>query len=159
MINSFGKKISVELNYKNPNPIYVERYAFKIKLFGKELKMTKENAKTGRLTRIETYLEMAQSGQEVGLEVKLHKEIIKQSLLTDEADNLRIEKDIYLLMADYIPKTTLEEPNIVSKVYAFGTINENDVEERTIRLIANERLQIDYDRLRDAGVDFQEAEF
>jgi hypothetical protein len=121
--------------------------------------MTKESAKTGRLTRIETYLEMAQSGQEIGLEVKLHKEIIKQSLLTDEADNLRIEKDIYLLMADYIPKTTLEEPNIVSKVYAFGTINENDVEERTIRLIANERLQIDYNRLRDAGVDFQESKF
>ena len=121
--------------------------------------MTDENTKTGRLTRIETYLEAAQSGKHVDLEVKLHKEIIKQSLLTNEADNLRIEKDIYLLMADYIPKTTLEEPYIVSKVYAFGTINENELEERTIRLIANERLRIDYDRLRGAGVDFQEAEF
>jgi hypothetical protein len=122
-------------------------------------KMADEHSKTGTLAMIETYLKMAEAGQEIGLDVKLHKEIIKQSLLTNEADNLRIEKDVYLLIADYIPKASAKDLQIVSKVYAFGSINNTEIEEKTTRLIANERLKIDYDRLRSAGINFQEIQF
>lgn len=116
--------------------------------------MDKNNLPQGRLTRIETYLDMAQSGREVRLEVTLHKDIIKQSMLTDEADNLRIEKDIYLLMADFRPVGADESAPTVSKVYAFGSINDSQVDAQTVRLIANERIKMDYERLTHKGIVF-----
>jgi hypothetical protein len=47
----------------------------------------------------------------------------------------------------------------VTKVYAISPINEVEVNAKTTRHVANERLKMDYARLKAAGVQFEERFF
>lgn len=121
--------------------------------------MEPNNTPRGFLARIETYLDMADAGQKIQLNVHLHKDFIKQAAPTDESDDLIVIKDIYLLMADYRPFGGGRSVPIVSKIYAFGSINDSEVDAKTIRSIANERLKLDYRRLTERGIQLQVAFF
>jgi hypothetical protein len=121
--------------------------------------MTTGKIQKGYQERLEDFISFAKSVKPGQIEVNLHKEVIKQLTHPEETDNLKVEKDLYLLMADFTMTGAPGERQEVAKVYAFGAINETEVEEKVIRNIANERLKIDYQRFRDAKIEYQEKFF
>ena len=109
--------------------------------------------------RLEDFIALAISRNKGRFEVNLRKEIVKRKVFPEETDNLKVEKDLYLLMADFTLVDLNDKSRKVTKIYAFGDINENEVEEKLIRTIANERIKLDYQRLRDADIKCQERFF
>ena len=121
--------------------------------------MTTEESKKGYMERLEDLIALAISRNKGQFEVKLCKETVKQDTLPEEANKQKPGKNWYLLMADIALKGSGGEIRTVTKVYAFGDINETGAEEKVIRSIANERLKMDYQRFRDAGIEYQEKHF
>jgi len=121
--------------------------------------VTTEESKKGYMERLEDLIALAISRNKGQFEVKLRKEIVKQDTLPEEADKQKARKNWYLLMADFALVGSGGEIRTVTKVYAFGDINEPGAEEKVIRSIANERLKMDYQRFRDAGIEYQEKRF
>jgi len=121
--------------------------------------MTTEENRKGYKERLEDFIALARSRKKAQFEVNLRKQIVKQSILSEEDINLKAEKDMYLLMADFALVGLGDESRTVTKIYAFGDINETDVEEKVIRIIANERLKTDYQRIRDAKIEYQKKFF
>jgi hypothetical protein len=121
--------------------------------------MTTEENRKGYKERLEDFIALGKSRKNAQFEVNLRKQIVKQSIIPEETDNLKVEKNLYLLMADFALVGLGDERRTVTKIYAFGDINETGVEEKVIRIIANERLKMDYQRLQDAKIDFQKKFF
>ena len=122
--------------------------------------MTTKESKKGYMERLEDLIALAISRNKGQFEVKLRKEIVKQDTLAEEADKQKAGKNWYLLMADFaLAGSGGGKIRRVTKVYAFGDINETGAEEMVIRSIANERLKMDYQRFRDAGIKYQEKRF
>ena len=111
------------------------------------------------MERLEDLIALAISRNKGQFEVNLRKEIVKQDALPDEADKQKAGKNWYLLMADFALTGSGGEIRTATKVYAFGDINETGAEEKVIRSIANERLKMDYQRFRDAGIEYLEKFF
>jgi hypothetical protein len=120
--------------------------------------MTTEESKKGYMERLEDLIALAISRNKGQFEVNLRKEIVKQDILPEE-DKQKARKNWYLLMADFALVGSGGENRTVTKVYAFGDINETGAEEKVIRSIANERLKMDYQRFRDARIEYQEKSF
>jgi hypothetical protein len=121
--------------------------------------VTTEKSKKGYMERLEDLIALAISRNKGQFEVNLRKEIVKQDTLVEEADKQKVGKNWYLLMADFALAGSGGKIRTVTKVYAFGDINETNAEEKVIRSIANERLKMDYQRFRDAGIEYQEKPF
>jgi hypothetical protein len=121
--------------------------------------MTTEKSKKGYMERLEDLIALAISRNKGQFEVSLRKETVKQDTLPEEADIQKTRKNWYLLMADFALTGSGGDIHTVTKVYAFGDINESGAEEKVIRSIANERLKMDYQRFRDAGIEYQENFF
>ena len=121
--------------------------------------MTTKESKKGYMERLEDLIALAISRNKGQFEPKLRKEIVKQDTLAEEADKQKAVKNWYLLMADFALTGSGGEIRTVTKVYAFGDINESGAEEEVIRSIANERLKLDYQRFRDAGIEYLEKRF
>jgi vacuolar-type H+-ATPase subunit B/Vma2 len=121
--------------------------------------VTTEKSKKGYMERLEDLIALAIFRNKGQFEVKLRKEIVKQDTLPEEADKQKARKNWYLLMADFALVGSGGEIRTVTKVYAFGDINETGADEKVIRSIANERLKMDYQRFRDAGIEYQEKRF
>jgi hypothetical protein len=121
--------------------------------------VTTEKNKKGYMERLEDLIALAISRNKGQFEVSLRKEIVKQDSLPADADKQKAGKNWYLLMADFALAGSGGKIRSVTKVYAFGDINESGAEEEVIRSIANERLKMDYQRFRDAGIAYQEKRF
>jgi hypothetical protein len=50
-------------------------------------------------------------------------------------------------------------PEKITKAYMISPINEKEVDDKTTRHIANERLRMDYARLKDADIFIEELFF
>ena len=111
------------------------------------------------MERLEDLIALAISRNKGQFEVSLRKEIVKQVALAAEADKQKDGKDWYLLMADFALVGSGGDIRTAAKVYAFGDIKESGAEEEVIRSIANERLKMDYQRFRDAGIEYRENFF
>jgi hypothetical protein len=61
-------------------------------------------------------------------------------------------------MGEYIFRVGGEVQN-VTKVYMFGSLESSQDVTKVDRNIANERLKMDYKRLRDANITFEEKYF
>jgi hypothetical protein len=108
--------------------------------------------------RLEDYIALAQQGKRVGVEVKLRTQSVQQKVHPEETADLRAEIAMYLLIADY--RLTAEgESCVVPKVYAFGAEKEPLESAQVNRSIANERLKMDYKRLKDAKIAVDEKYF
>ena len=118
--------------------------------------VTKQQKST--TSRLEDFIDLARKGKRAKLEMNLRKQIIIQKGPTEKPYYLKVDKDMYLLMADFIFGTA---PNIiaVSKVYAMGCMVESITEEQVNKSVANERLKMDYQRLKHAGIKFDEKYF
>jgi len=111
-----------------------------------------------RRTRLESFIELAKSGKQVKILVDLYSRDIKQLGHPEATDDVPEESDKSLLIADFIPRGLEGEPR-VTKVYAVSPIDENEVDAKVTRSIANERLKMDYKRLQDAKIEFEENFF
>jgi hypothetical protein len=110
--------------------------------------------------RLDDFLELAQTGQTVQLRIAVYQRLIKQVSQSGATDDIDIEMDMRLLMADFMPISAAQDkPAMVTKVYAICPVNESEIEAKTTRHIANERLRVDFDRLRDGNVQFEETYF
>jgi hypothetical protein len=112
----------------------------------------------GTQRRLEDYIALAQQGKRVGVEVKLRTQPVQQKVHPEETADLRTEITMYLLIADYT-LTGEGESCVVSKVYAFGAEKEPLESAQVNRSIANERLKMDYKRLKDAKIAVDEKYF
>jgi hypothetical protein len=121
--------------------------------------MTKGDVQRGRKERLEDFIDLAKGGKKVQVKVHLRKEIVKQTGHPEETDDISVEMDMALLIGEFIPVDLQGEGHLVTKVYGIASINETEVDEKIIRNIANERLKMDYKRLKDGRIEFEEKFF
>ena len=114
----------------------------------------------GYKERLDDFIKLALSGHTVQLDVKVYEKTVKQVSRSESTDDINIETDMCLLMVDFRPARGPERsPDMVTKVYGICPINEIEIDAKTTRHIANERLKVDYARLKEAKVKFEEKYF
>jgi hypothetical protein len=111
-----------------------------------------------RLNRLEYFIERAQSGKKVGVEVTLRREQVEQRVHPDETDDKTGILHMYLLFGDYLCECE-GEVSTVSKIYVYGLGDESGKNGQVNKNLANARLKMDYRRLKDAQIDFEEKYF
>lgn len=112
----------------------------------------------GDYSRIEDFIALAKEGEKVDLEIELKKQLVTQKVPPEVTEDMRDEVDMYLLIADYIFKVG-KDMKLVSKVYMFGSSEEPPNALKVNANIANARLKMDYQRLKDAKIIFEEKYF
>lgn len=121
--------------------------------------MRQGDIQTGHKERLEDFIDLAKKGEKVRVKIHLRKEVVKQMGHPEETDNMSIETDVALLIGDFVPVGLQGVGRKVTKVYGIASINETEVDEKIIRNIANERLKLDYKRLKDGRIEFEEKYF
>ena len=122
--------------------------------------MTTNKAIDGLKERLDDFIRLAQSGQSIQLRIRPYRSFTKQVGRSESTDDIDVETDLCLFMADFkLIQGASEASRIVSKVYAISPINEKEVDEKTTRKIANERLKMDFVRLKEAKIRFEEKYF
>ncbi|BBO87283.1 hypothetical protein [Desulfosarcina ovata] len=120
--------------------------------------MTIEAIDNGQNERLEDFIRLAMGGRKVSLKINLYRNLVKQVSQSESTDDIPIETDMCLFMADFIPTPLIPGyPEKITKVYALCSINESEVNDKTIRHIANQRLDMDYARLKNAGIVFESS--
>lgn len=110
------------------------------------------------LLRIEDFIEMAKEGKDVKAEIHLRKQAVSQKLHPGDTEEMKGEINMYLLLADYhFSAGNLKK--VVSKIYVFGSGEEPLTDAKININIANERLKMDYQRLKNANIVFDEKYF
>ncbi|SPQ00238.1 hypothetical protein NBG4_20044 [Candidatus Sulfobium mesophilum] len=108
--------------------------------------------------RIEDFIALANKGVKVELEIELKKQLVTQKVPQGVTEDMRDEMDMYMLTGDYIFKVG-NDKKLVSKVYVFGSSEEpRDVINVNLH-IANARLKMDYQRMKDTKIAFGEKYF
>lgn len=112
----------------------------------------------GKFVRLEDFIFLAKEGKNVRVEIELRKQLAKQKVHPEETEEMKGEIDTCLLIGDYTFRVEGEVQN-VSKVYMFGFLEEFLSATKTDKNIANERLKMDYRRLKDANIPVEEKYF
>jgi len=112
----------------------------------------------GKICRIEDFIALAKEGKDVHVEIDLKKQVVAQKVHPGNTEDMKREIDMYLLTADYIFKIG-KDMKLVSKVYMFGSSDESPDAIKVNKSIANARLKMDYKRLKDAKITFEEKYF
>ena len=110
------------------------------------------------LVRIEDFIALAKGGKQVDASIKLRKQSVSQKVHPGQTEEMKGEMDMYLLIGDY-SFTAGGEPKKVSKIYVYGSSEESLNDAKINKSIANERLKMDYKRLQDAKITFEEKYF
>ena len=110
------------------------------------------------LLRIEDFIALAKEGKKVDVTISLRKQIVSQNVHPGETEDMKNEIDMYLLLGDYTFKVSDRE-KVVSKVYIYGSLEESLNDAKIDKSIANERLKMDYKRMQDANITFEEKYF
>jgi hypothetical protein len=113
---------------------------------------------TNTLSRIEDFIALARKGKTVTAMIDVKKQLVTQKVHPDATEEMKDEIIMYLLIADYTFKVGKDVAK-VSKVYLYGSA-EASLSHATIdKSIANERLKMDYQRLKKAHIKFEETYF
>jgi hypothetical protein len=113
---------------------------------------------TNTLSRIEDFIKLATKGKIVSALIELKKHLVTEKVHPDASEEMKDEISMYLLVADYTFEVGKDIAK-VSKVYLYGSA-EASLNHATIdKSIANERLKMDYQRLRKAHIRFEETYF
>jgi hypothetical protein len=119
-----------------------------------------DELKAGLKDRLDDFIKRAQSGKSVQLEIKTHRDVVKHVVRSESTDDIDVETVMSLLMADFKMVPAAEgDPKMVSKVYAVGTLNASEPDAKTTAHVANQRLRMDYARLKEADITFEETFF
>jgi len=106
-------------------------------------------------SRLEDFISIASRGDEVELTVILEKRFFTRKFAPYTMGEPEDEIDMYMLAADYVFIVEGKRHEVI-KFYAFGMEGESPSAARREINIANERLKMDYKRLKDANVVFSE---
>jgi len=110
--------------------------------------------------RLDDYINLARTGKSIRLQVRLYRKWFKEVSQSNATDDLDVEMDKCLLMADFTPiQAEAGMPQSVSKAYMISPINESEIDDKTTRHIANERLRMDFARLKEADIFINERFF
>ena len=102
--------------------------------------------------RLEDFIAMANEGKEVQLTVTLSKHAVTKKPQPAETG----EKEMYLLIGDYLFSVGGVVTK-VSKIYVSGIVGEPMNATKQNINIANSRIKMDYMRLREANIIFEEV--
>jgi hypothetical protein len=117
-----------------------------------------EEENMAEILRIEDFIALAKEGKDVKAEINLRKELISQKLHPGDSEEMKGELDMYLLLADYLFSVGNWRKR-VSKIYVYGSSEESLNDAKINKSIANERLKMDYKRLQDVKISFEEKYF
>ncbi|MEW6569901.1 MAG: hypothetical protein AB1390_01815 [Nitrospirota bacterium] len=112
----------------------------------------------GRLCRLEDFIALAREGKKIQATIDLKKRLIQQKVHPEETDEMKGETEMYLLLAVYSFKFDGDLRKI-AKVYVHGSAREPLSVSKENISVANERLKMDYGRLRKANIEFEEKYF
>lgn len=122
--------------------------------------MAINDPREGLKERLDDIIKLAQSSQTITLDIQLYQKLVKQMSRSESTNDINIETDLILLMADFTPAAgSVVKPAKVTKVYAVSLLNEDEFEAKTTCHIANQRLKMDIARLKEAGVKVEEKYF
>lgn len=108
--------------------------------------------------RLEDFIVLAKEEKDINASVDLIKKIVTPTINPEETVDTKSSGDMYLLLGEFNFRVA-GEVRKVFKSYAFGTSAQSrDSMAQNIR-VANERLKIDYQRLRTAHILFEEKYF
>jgi len=105
--------------------------------------------------RLEDFIYIARRGEQVDLTVTLKKLRFTRKFDPYSMADSEDEIDMCILSADYVFSVG-GKTNKVTKLYVYGIEGESLIEAKSNISIANERLKIDYKRLRKANIVFEE---
>jgi hypothetical protein len=108
--------------------------------------------------RLENYIALSRAGEKVEGSIDLSRRAIHMNIGSNGEFPAGAEMEAYLLLGTY-RFTVGGELHEVSKVYAFGSAGEGTGQGERARKVANERLAMDYARLRDGGIRIEERFF
>ena len=120
--------------------------------------MAKTTVEKHYINRLDDVIRIANEGKRVDMEVELKTLPMIQEVSTREADKTPHNINTYLLIAYYAFKVDLQSYKC-SKVYMFGNTEESLTTKEMNKDIANARLDMDYKRLRDVHIHFQDKFF
>ena len=108
--------------------------------------------------RLEDFISLAKQGQHIQVSINLKKQIVIPKVNRGESGDVKIETEFYVLLGEYSFNV---EGNVkrVSKPYMYGVSEESTNIVLRERQIANERLKMDFNRLREANITFEEKYF
>ena len=122
--------------------------------------MANQASAIGFQGRLDDYIKLAKSGKSIRLQTRLYRKWFKEVSHSNATDDLDIEMDKCLLMADFSPINAEQGmPEKITKAYMISAINENEIDDKTTCHIANERLRMDYTRLKEADILIEEKYF
>jgi hypothetical protein len=118
----------------------------------------------GELGRIEDFIALAKEGKDVKVAINLKKQLVTQKVPPGDTEDLKREIDMYLFMAIYTFSAIYnleaeKQVNQISKVYMLAFSEESPDDLKINTAIANARLKVDYQRLKDANITFEEKYF
>ena len=108
--------------------------------------------------RLENIISLAMEGKQIQTSIDLKKKIVTPVVNPEETEDTKSNNNMYLFIGEY--SFTVEgETHKVSKVYAYGiyTYSRDSLEQNMY--FANDRLKMDYKRLREAKIKFEEKFF
>jgi hypothetical protein len=105
--------------------------------------------------RLEDFISIAKKGEKVDLTVELNKRIFTRKFGSFTMGDPEDEIDMYILSADYLFVVAGETVE-VTKYYVSGIEGESLIATKNNIHVANERLKMDYKRLREAEIIFLE---
>jgi hypothetical protein len=109
-------------------------------------------------SRLEDYITLSRSGEKVKGSVELSRRSIRMNIDSSGRSGPSAEMEAYLLLGTY-RFSIAGKVHEVSKVYAFGSAGEDAGQSDRSRKVANERLAMDYARLRDGRLPIEEKYF
>ena len=111
-----------------------------------------------RSSRLAYFIDLAKRGKKVRVEVVLRTQRVSQTVHPDETDDMTGNADLRLFIGDFRCESE-GQISTISKIYLHGTIAESVAAGRVNRSVANDRLKMDYQRLKDANIVFEEKYF
>lgn len=110
------------------------------------------------IKRLEDIIRIAIAGIRVTCVIEIRRKNIEIKVTEAEADGHQVDINAFLLLAEYTFSFE-ESTGHVSKVYVFGRTQKDRGIPKGDRDVANQRLRVDYERLRLANIEFKEVYF
>jgi hypothetical protein len=108
--------------------------------------------------RLEDFISLAKQGKYIQVSIDLKKQIVIPKVNREESGNIKIESEFYVLLGEYSFDVEGKVWKI-SKPYMYGVSEESMNMASREKQIANERLKMDFKRLREVNITFDEKYF